>query len=128
MKIRENKRPCGAIFLIVFCLLLLPHTALAWPGLVVGISDGDTITVLRNGREQVKIRLYGIDCPEKRQAWGNRAAQATGRLCTGKVVDIQETDIDRYGRTVAVVGAAGRAYAARRTCGGGHGLGLAEIL
>ena len=103
MKIRENKRHCGAVFLIAFCLLLLPHAALAWPGLVVGISDGDTITVLRNGREQIKIRLYGIDCPEKRQAWGSRATQATGRLCAGKVVEVQETDIDRYGRTVAIV-------------------------
>ena len=103
MKTLENKRPYGAVFLIAFGLLLLPHAALAWPGLVVGISDGDTITVLRNDREQVKIRLYGIDCPEKRQAWGSRATQATGRLCAGKVVDIQETDIDRYGRTVAIV-------------------------
>lgn len=100
---RKNKRLCGAVFLIAFCLLLLPHAALAWPGLVVGISDGDTITVPRNGREQVKIRLYGIDCPEKRQAWGSRATQATSRLCAGKVVDVQETDIDRYGRTVAII-------------------------
>lgn len=103
MKTLENKRPCGAVFLIVLCLLLLPHGAMAWPGLVVGISDGDTITVLRDSQEQVKIRLYGIDCPEKRQAWGSRATQATGRLCAGKVVDVQEADIDRYGRTVAIV-------------------------
>lgn len=103
MKRLANRRSRGTILLITFCLLLLPHAALAWPGLVVGISDGDTITVLRGGREQVKIRLYGIDCPEKRQAWGNRATQATGRLCAGKVVDIQEADIDRYGRTVGIV-------------------------
>ena len=89
---------------IVACsLLLFPCPLLAWPGLVVGISDGDTITVLRNGREQVKIRLYGIDCPEKRQALGSRATQVTGRLCADKVVDIQEADIDRYGRTVAII-------------------------
>jgi endonuclease YncB( thermonuclease family) len=56
--------------------------------------------VLHNGREQVKIHLYGIDCLEKGQAWASRTTQATGRLCTGKVVDVQETDIDRYGRTV----------------------------
>ena len=51
----------------------------------------------------MKIRLYGIDCPEKRQAWGNRATQATKRLCVGKMVDVQKIDIDRYGRTVAIV-------------------------
>ena len=103
MKTPENRRSWGSVFLIAFCLLLLPHAALAWPGLVIGISDGDTITVLRDGREQVKIRLYGIDCPEKRQAWGNRATQATKRLCVGKMVDVQKIDIDRYGRTVAIV-------------------------
>ena len=103
MKTLEN-RPCwGTVLLLAFCLLLLPCAALAWPGLVVGISDGDTITVLRNGREQIKVRLYGIDCPEKRQAWGSRATQATGRFCAGKVVDIQGTDTDRYGRTVAII-------------------------
>ena len=96
--------PLWRFLCFVACsLLLFPCPLLAWPGLVVGISDGDTITVLRNGREQVKIRLYGIDCPEKRQAWGSRATQVTGRLCADKVVDIQEADIDRYGRTVAII-------------------------
>ena len=39
-------------------------------GQVVKVSDGDTITVLAPGNQQVKIRLYGIDCPEKKQAFG----------------------------------------------------------
>ena len=103
MKTQESKRSCGLALLIAFCLLLWPQAVMAWSGLVVGISDGDTITVLRDNRKQVKIRLYGIDCPEKRQAWGNRATQATSRLCAGKMVEIQEADIDRYGRTVAIV-------------------------
>jgi endonuclease YncB( thermonuclease family) len=37
-------------------------------GKVVGVSDGDTISVMRGGKA-VKVRLYGIDCPEKKQAW-----------------------------------------------------------
>ena len=45
-----------------------------WNGMVVGISDGDTITVLHDGKGE-KIRLYGIDTPEKGQAFGNRAKQ-----------------------------------------------------
>ena len=85
------------------CLLFAPGNASAWPGKVVGISDGDTITVLRNDRQPVKIRLYGIDCPEKRQAWGGRAKEATAELCYGKVVEVHEMGIDRYGRTVAIV-------------------------
>jgi len=46
------------------------HTT--WMGKVVGVSDGDTITVTHDGKGE-KIRLYGIDCPEKRQAFGKRA-------------------------------------------------------
>lgn len=104
MKIQGSSRLRAIpIFLIAFCFLLQPHTALAWAGLVVGISDGDTITVLRDGWEQVKIRLYGIDCPEKRQAWGNRSTQATRRLCAGETVEVRETGADRYGRAVAIV-------------------------
>lgn len=44
---------------------------------VIPIADGDTITVLNGANEQVKIRLNGIDCPEKAQAYGNKAAQFT---------------------------------------------------
>lgn len=109
MKTPRSKSSGGTISHLwrIFCLatlcLLLPSTALAWPGKVVGVSDGDTITVLRDERQPVKIRLYGIDCPERKQPWGNRATQATSRLCYGKGVDIQEFGHDRYGRTVAVV-------------------------
>ena len=70
---------------------------------VVAVSDGDTITVLTPDKQQVKIRLYGIDCPEMKQAFGNRARQATKEFVGGKTVDIQPMDTDRYGRIVAVV-------------------------
>ena len=88
-------------------LLLLLTTwgsfALAdFTGKVVGISDGDTITVL-NGKEQVKVRLDGIDCPEKGQPWGTKAKQATAKVCFGKVVTVIEKDTDRYGRTIGVI-------------------------
>ena len=54
---------------------------------MVGISDGDTITVLHNGKGE-RIRLHGIDCPEKRQAFGNRAKQFTSTLVFGKAVTV----------------------------------------
>lgn len=105
-----KSRPSGSalshlwcIFCLAVVCLLLPSTAFAWPGKVIGVSDGDTIIVLRDERQPIKIRLYGIDCPEKKQAWGNRATQATSRLCHGKIVDVQDFGPDRYGRTVAVV-------------------------
>jgi endonuclease YncB( thermonuclease family) len=69
---------------------------------VIGIMDGDTIEVLR-GRDKVRIRLHGIDCPEKRQAFGRVARQFTAKLCLGAVVTIHPTDTDRYGRTVRVI-------------------------
>jgi len=57
-------------------IALLTSQALAadFTGRVVGVADGDTITVLHNGKGE-RIRLHGIDCPEKRQAFGNRAKQ-----------------------------------------------------
>lgn len=69
---------------------------------VVGITDGDTIRVLHNGRE-VRIRLHGIDCPESKQAFGTRANQFTSEMVFDQVVHLRVRDIDRYGRTVAEV-------------------------
>ncbi|MEW6441849.1 MAG: thermonuclease family protein [bacterium] len=68
----------------------------------MGVSDGDTITVL-NEKTPIKVRLYGIDCPEKRQAFGSRAKQLTADLVFGKSVDVEPVDIDQYGRTVGIV-------------------------
>jgi micrococcal nuclease len=70
---------------------------------VVGISDGDTITVLTPEKKQVKIRLNGIDAPETGQPFGTRAKQLASELAFGKTVTIKERDKDRYGRTVAEV-------------------------
>jgi len=73
-----------------------------WSGKVIGISDGDTITALHNGKGE-RIRLYGIDTPEKGQAFGKKAKQFTSSMVYGKTVDIEAKDIDRYGRTVGMV-------------------------
>ena len=87
---------------LIFVLLTSPAYAADWQGKVVHIADGDTITVL-HGTEQVKIRLYGIDCPEKGQPFGNRAKQLTGDLAAGKIVTVKPKDKDRYARTVAEI-------------------------
>jgi len=71
-------------------------------GKVVAIADGDTITVLQN-KTQYKIRLYGIDTPEKAQDFGRRAKQFTSDLVYGKHVKVVQEDIDRYGRIVGMV-------------------------
>jgi endonuclease YncB( thermonuclease family) len=69
---------------------------------VVGVADGDTITVL-DGTTQVKVRLNGIDCPERRQAFGARAKQLTSDLAFGKTVTVRPFGEDRYGRTLGEV-------------------------
>ena len=53
-------------------------------GRVVGIADGDTITVLDTSNQQHRIRLNGIDAPEKKQAFGSRAKQNLSSLAFGK--------------------------------------------
>ena len=66
---------------------------------VVGVTDGDTINVLIDG-EEVKVRLDGIDAPEKKQAWGSVAKQALSEAIFGKVVLVRVTDSDRYARLI----------------------------
>jgi len=70
---------------------------------VIHIADGDTITVLNDSNERIKIRLNGIDCPEKAQAYGNKVKQFTKELVHGERVIIKAHDTDRYGRTIADV-------------------------
>lgn len=75
-------------------------------GKVVAITDGDTLTVLV-GTEQVKVRLDGIDAPERRQAFGTQAREKLGELCFGKTVLVRASGKDRYGRTLGTVVVAG---------------------
>ncbi len=75
---------------------------------VIGVTDGDTIKVLTTEKMQLKIRLYGIDAPERRQPYGDAAKRHLSGLVFGQNVSLRITDIDRYGRTVAVVMLDGR--------------------
>ena len=71
-------------------------------GPVVRILDGDTIEVLHNQRPE-RIRLSGIDCPEKGQAFGKRAKHAASDLAFGKEVTAPDHGQDKYGRTLGDV-------------------------
>jgi endonuclease YncB( thermonuclease family) len=88
--------------LLSFILLVCSVHAQTITGKVVGVSDGDTITVLQD-RTQHKIRLYGIDCPESGQDFGNRAKKFVSRIVYGKQVKVIQKDMDRYGRVVGMV-------------------------
>lgn len=69
---------------------------------VVGVADGDTITVLHRGA-QVRVRLSGIDCPERGQPFSARAKQFTSEMVFGKTVTVRPFGTDRYRRAVADV-------------------------
>lgn len=83
-------------------LLLVAHPAFSAEitGRVVGITDGDTLTILNDARQQVRVRLAEIDTPEARQPYGSRARQALSDLAFDKTVRVVVQDTDRYGRTV----------------------------
>lgn len=71
-------------------------------GKVVGIADGDTLTVLVD-KVGVKVRLEGIDAPERAQPFGARSREKLSELVFGKTVRVVTYGTDRYGRTLGVV-------------------------
>lgn len=75
---------------------------------VVGVHDGDTITVYSGKGEQIKVRLFGIDAPELKQAFGAAAKQTLSAMVFERTVDLLVANKDRYGRTVATVTIGGR--------------------
>jgi len=88
---------------LIFLLITFTVQALTLQGKVVHITDGDTLTILTNANKQVKIRLAGIDTPEKDQPFGNRAKQALAALSFQKQASVEVETKDRYGRTVGRV-------------------------
>ncbi len=88
---------------LVLALWLNGANAATITGRVVGVSDGDTITVLDTSRTQHKIRLAGIDAPESKQAFGTRSKQHLSGSVYNRQVTVEWDKHDRYGRTVGVV-------------------------
>ena len=72
-------------------------------GRVVGVTDGDTVTVLDADLVQHKIRLSGIDAPEKKQAYGQRSKESLSDLVFDKNVKVETDKKDRYGREVCKI-------------------------
>jgi endonuclease YncB( thermonuclease family) len=98
-----DKRNYGVRLFMIFLFLAWSAAAFAdFSGKVVAVKDGDTLEVMKEG-VAVRVRLYGIDCPEKGQAFGQRAKQFASDLAFGKAVKVIEKDRDRYGRTVGEV-------------------------
>ena len=86
--------------LVLFFLFCSPVGAKTIQGRIV-VTDGDTVKIVSDG-QQIKIRLYGIDTPEKKQDFGQAATRKIKSFLTSSV-SVEEKDTDRYGRTVGIV-------------------------
>ena len=96
---------CRSVLLVALTLIVASDALLhaqRFTGRVVGVSDGDTISAMREGRS-IRVRLDGIDTPENGQDFADRAKQFTSALVLGQTVSINVKDTDRYGRLVARV-------------------------
>ncbi len=94
------KRQAAAAVLL---LALIPFSSAdTLTGRVVKVYDGDTITLLIDNK-QYKIRLAGIDAPERKQAFGNASRRHLASMVAGQVVRVEWDKMDRYGRYVGKV-------------------------
>ena len=93
-----NSAICAVAFFLV-----LPAQAETLQGKVINVADGDTITVLDDTNTHHKIRLTGIDAPEKQQAFGNVSKQSLADMVAGQSVAVEWIKVDRYGRKVGKV-------------------------
>lgn len=97
----------SAAVVVALSLVLVAH-AEAIIGRVVKVADGDTITVLDDQLQQHRVRLAGIDAPERRQAFGGRSRETLSQMVAGRTVVVESNKLDRYGRSVGVVLVDGR--------------------
>jgi endonuclease YncB( thermonuclease family) len=92
-----------SVLIVVAMLVAAPASAETLVGKVVGVSDGDTVSVLDATKTKHKIRLAGIDAPEKSQPFGNRSKENLSDLVFGKTVTVEHSKVDRYGRLVGKI-------------------------
>lgn len=92
------------VLLSVLLLCAIAAPCHGWPARVVAVADGDTITVEPvDGGERVRVRLHGIDAPERKQPLGEAARKLVVATVLYQRVIVEEKSRDRYGRTVAIV-------------------------
>ncbi|MGZ8255003.1 MAG: thermonuclease family protein [Burkholderiaceae bacterium] len=98
-------RAALSVLLSTLLVGLLAHPAHAEQrrGKVVGVADGDTLTMLDEQRQQHRIRLDGIDAPERSQPFGQRARQSLASMAHGREAVAECPKTDKYGRSVCRV-------------------------
>jgi endonuclease YncB( thermonuclease family) len=105
---RYSNRTIKAVLFLSALLLSASAQPQTITGKVVGVSDGDTITVLDASNKEHKVRLLGIDAPESNQDFGSRAKQSRSDLVFGKTVTVTSEAKDMYGRVLGDVTLDGR--------------------
>ena len=88
--------------LITAAVAVASLAAEQFTGRVVAVTDGDTLKILC-ACAAVRVRLYGVDTPERKQPYSTRARLLTSELAFGKTVTVVVRDADLYGRLVAVM-------------------------
>jgi len=101
--LEKPRRAIAAWSLLIPLVLVAGAHAEVISGRVVGVADGDTVTVLDGSLQQHKIRLSGIDAPEKRQPFGQRSKESLSGLVFARQVTVETDKKDRYGREVGRV-------------------------
>ena len=100
---RNHRAAFRLVFTVSLFVAFLPAFGAELPGTVVGVHDGDTITLLDANRHQYKIRLAGIDAPELSQAFGRVSRKHLADQVAGRTVVIEWFKRDKYQRLVGKV-------------------------
>ncbi len=101
-KLTFYSKTAMAAFGIILTMMSTTHAEILM-GRVTGISDGDTLTIVDATEVQFKIRLSGIDSPEKGQAFGQFCKNSLSDLAYGRAAQIDWKKLDRYGRIIGTV-------------------------
>ncbi len=99
---KSNFNLAHSLVAVAMTLLVPVASADTLTGHVVGITDGDTLTLLV-ARQQYKIRIAGIDSPERHQAWGDRSKTNISRLAFNQMAVADCPKVDRWGRKICKV-------------------------
>jgi endonuclease YncB( thermonuclease family) len=91
------------LFITLICFSSVTFAGEMLEGRVVGVHDGDTITLLMAGNRQIKVRLAQIDAPETTQAFGQRSQQSLSEMVFNKTITVEKETTDKYGRTVGTL-------------------------
>lgn len=89
--------------ILILSLFLSLSLSAQLNGRIVKVSDGDTVTLLDSDNTQHKIRLHGIDAPEKGQPYGDKSKEYLSNMIAGKTVTVYVKGTDQYKRTLGVI-------------------------